>query len=121
MQTITMKAHHATAYTACAVYEYLYTEAANDWPQWLDDMLNDIGAPAVRDFVITELADYINTAWFYAGALNYGGSLDYDFIPQVFRHSREWPHFHKNNARSVGVAIADAWKVSAAYASEIPF
>lgn len=119
--TITMTAHHNVAYAACAIYEHLYTTGADDWPKWLRDMHNDIGAPAFRDFVITELADYVNAAWFFSDALKYGGSFDYDFVPDLFDLMKGWEHFHKAPSRELGVQLAERWHKSAEYMREIPF
>ena len=121
MATITLAAHHRTAYTACAVYEYLYTQGAGKWPTWLTDMHDDIGAPPTRDFIITELADYLNNAFFFATSLQYGGSLDYDFIPDALTLTHQWPYFHKMNARELGVAVAELDKTRGAYMQNIPF
>ncbi len=112
---ISMKSHIAIAECACCIVEHL--QNGGEYPAFLKQLGDDEGAAQERSFIVTELADYVERAYFYAEALGYDDPFDWSFVPAVMAHMSDWRHFHEQSARDVGIAIGEQYKLN----SPIPF
>ena len=119
MNQITMTAHQRIAETACAIVEHLHTGGIK--PTFLLRMAEDEGAWAERSFIVSELGDFIDRAYFYAKALGYCDAFDWDFVPTVMAYMQDWRFFHEEPVRAVGVAIYERWQIQKNYQKEIAF
>lgn len=102
---ISIKSHIAIAECACCIVEHLQNGGA--YPAFLKQLGNDEGAAQERTFIVTELADFVERAYFYAEALGYDDSFDWEFVPSVMIEMSDWQHFHERSARDIGVSIAE--------------
>lgn len=119
MNQITMKAHQRIAETACAIVEHLHTGGIK--PTFLLRMADDEGAAQERSFIVAELAEFIERAYFYAEALGYDDAFDWEFVPAVLDYMQDWRFFHEESARAVGVAVYERWQTEQNYRKEIAF
>lgn len=119
MTHITMKAHQRIAECACAIVEHLQTGGVK--PTFLLRMAEDEGAAQERSFIVAELADFVERAYFYAEALGYDSAFDWEFVPAVLDHMQDWRFFHEEPARAVGVAVYERWLADWNYRQEIAF
>ena len=102
---ISMKSHIAIAECACCIVEHLQNGGA--YPAFLKQLGDDEGAAQERTFIVTELADFVERAYFYAEALGYDAPFDWEFVPAVMVAISDWQHFHERSARDIGVQIGE--------------
>ena len=112
---ISMKSHIAIAECACCIVEHLQNGGV--YPAFLKQLGNDEGAAQERTFIVTELAEFVERAYFYAEALGYDDPFDWDFVPAVMSYMENWQHFHEQSAREIGVLIGEQYALN----GPIPF
>lgn len=126
-KALSFNSHLDIAETAIGVTEclgnaldILETEHA---PKWVRDVASNEGSTGWREFLIVELAPFINDAHHFTALLNgptNGPEIDCfytEYIPAFFRATRHWSHFRAQSARDVGVAISEQFALNA----PIPF
>lgn len=122
-KALSFNAHIHIAETAMGVSECLgepdKIAGCDDVPQWVRDVVAHEKRGGWREFVIIELAPFINDAFEFFELMS-GGDCPcfYDnFIPAFFDTTRDWPHFRAQSARDVGVAIGRQFELN----QPIPF
>jgi hypothetical protein len=100
-----MKSHIAIAECACCIVEHLQSDGV--YPAFLKQLGDDEGAAQERTFIVTELADFVERAYFYAQALGYDLPFDWEFVPAVMVAISDWQYFHERSARDIGVQIGE--------------
>ena len=110
-KALSFNAHIHIAETAMGVSEYLgepdKAVCAKHAPQWVRDVVAHENRGGWREFVIVELAPFINHAFEFFELITDGDCpCFYDnFIPAFFDATRDWSHFRAQSARDVGVEI----------------
>ena len=122
-KALSFNEHINVAETAVGVAEYLggpMVIAGDDSaPEWLCKLIQSEGSAGYREFLIIELAPFINDAYAFAELVNGSDIFCFyaEFIPAFFEHTRTWSHFRASSARAVGVAIGQQSALNA----PIPF
>ena len=90
---------------ACCIVEYLAESETELFI--LNHIGENAGAACRRQFIITELAPFIEKAYLYAIALDYDEPFDWEFVPSALAIMQGWTRLHDDDAKPLAVQIVE--------------